>query len=667
MLIDIELRTLKRISTMRDWKIVVIIKHTQTHLPTLLWGLLLFFVSINASPGQDESPSKRTPRPQAISTPDSNQESKPPLHEMANISIAESRQRLDDLEQPLQQLAEQVRAAEAKLGKDHADSAKLRAELRARVQQTFAARQEIQRAELTEFTRRLQRMQQSIETRERIAEKIVERRVEELLNPDTQWPPKSRANDGRIVATTSDGTEISYIPWKAPKNAPKLSIDLTAWGEPVNGLRVALAVTDGPETKPGTQRLHLVINNVSKESIQLDNTGWADDFTMAMHVRRNSGEQVETRRPEKGGRFFAPFTDSYSLEPGETVVLATKLIGLADDSNSDNSADLLIADKRPQTNAEGHRTWYLVGTSLNVPAILGHGAEFCLHTDSTSLKFRKTADAKQTRGLPEQFHGDWKVEQIIVKGGDVDLSTILNPYLKITADHFVIPFDGNIRETRAYTLAPGTPTKVDLILEPSGSKARALGIVEVTDDTFKLCFREPADVNEPALTESDRPRTFGPASKMHMVQCRRTKDSDMSIKATIQSKPVLKELNGLVFDVAATDQTSPPESAAEKAIARMVLVFFQDEARRAVPGLMLDRGTETFVLTTGPATIVPDGVGHAIDRTFLEFPGNADVDGEFFNTKTADILFYRAKPGLTKFQMNEPVDLAIGDSLSAII
>ena len=97
-------------------------------------------------------------------------------------SIAEYRRQLDALEQPVLLLAEQVRAAETKQGKDHPDSAKLRADLRAAVQQTFAARQEIQRAELAEFTRRLQRMQQLVDTRDRIAEQIVERRIEELLD-----------------------------------------------------------------------------------------------------------------------------------------------------------------------------------------------------------------------------------------------------------------------------------------------------------------------------------------------------------------------------------------------------------------------------------------------------------------------------------------------------
>ena len=120
-------------------------------------------------------------------------------------------------------------------------------------------------------------------------------------------------------------------------------------------------------------------------------------------------------------------------------------------------------------------------------------------------------------------------------------------------------------------------------------------------------------------------------------------------------------------EAAAREETSLPESEAEKAIARMVLVFSQDQARRAVPGLMIDHGAETLILTTGPATIVPDGVAHATSRPYLEFPETVDVEAEFIDTKTADVFFHRAKSGLTTFKLEKTVDLEVGDGLSAIL
>jgi len=113
-----------------------------------------------------------------------------PSHKSTNdfgSPIEAHRRRISDLEKPVLQLAEKLRVSETSLGKDHRGSVKQRADLRALVQQAFVARQEVQRAELIEFTRRIKGMQQAIDARDRIAEKIVERRLEELLDPNLEW------------------------------------------------------------------------------------------------------------------------------------------------------------------------------------------------------------------------------------------------------------------------------------------------------------------------------------------------------------------------------------------------------------------------------------------------------------------------------------------------
>ena len=452
-------------------------------------------------------------------------------------SIAESRRRLNDLEQPVLQLAEKVRAAETSLGKDHPDAVEQRAELRALVQNTFAERQEIQRAELAEFTRRLERMRRSIETRDKIGDKIVDRRVEVLLSAPSAHTPNSTNSFRRGNTSTTDRKDLSFIPWKVPKNSPRLEISPTAWGESVHGLRAAMAVTDGPGELAGLQQLHLVVQNLSNVPIQISDTGWSSGFQMAVHVTRSSGEQVETLRPEKK-IMFAPSSSSHLLESGETVVLATALIGRGIDSNPNDSVDLLISDHRPQTTE--NRESYRVGTSVMVPQDAGLDKKFRLHTGKVSLEFPT---------IPVDKH-DVAIDQRV-----------------------------------------SVPPKS----EPRQTTDRGISVAE------------------------------------------------------------------------ANDQTSPPQSDAEKAIARLVLVFFQDEARRAVPGLMIDHGAETLILTAGPATIVPDGVAHVKDRAYLEFPETVDVEAGFINTKTTDIFFHRAKSGLTTFKLEKTVDLEIGDGLSAIL
>ena len=79
----------------------------------------------------------------------------------------------------------------------------------------------------------------------------------------------------------------------------------------------------------------------------------------------------------------------------------------------------------------------------------------------------------------------------------------------------------------------------------------------------------------------------------------------------------------------ATEKPAPAATEAERAIARLVLVFFVDRSRRAVPAVLVNAGSRTLIVTTGPAVIIPDGTEPAIDRAFLEFPGRPDVKAEF--------------------------------------
>ncbi len=72
----------------------------------------------------------------------------------------------------------------------------------------------------------------------------------------------------------------------------------------------------------------------------------------------------------------------------------------------------------------------------------------------------------------------------------------------------------------------------------------------------------------------------------------------------------------------ATKELAPPATEAERAIARLVLVYFEDRSRRAVPAVLMNAGSRTLVVTTGPAVVIPDGTEPAIDRAFLSFQGD---------------------------------------------
>jgi len=116
-----------------------------------------------------------------------------------------------------------------------------------------------------------------------------------------------------------------------------------------------------------------------------------------------------------------------------------------------------------------------------------------------------------------------------------------------------------------------------------------------------------------------------------------------------------------------SEKPAPPATEAERAIARLVLVFREDRLRRAIPGVLANAGSRTLIVTTGPAVVVPDGAPPAIDRSFLELPGRPAVKAEYTPDGTKELFVYRAEGGLTSYRPDGRVVLAVDDVLSAII
>lgn len=104
---------------------------------------------------------------------------------------APTRAQIEQLDRSAKAAAEMLRTLKAEEAADESDvpdgEDKRKAVLRDAVRQTFLARQNLQRKELAEFAARLSRIQQSIEMRDKIADKIIDRRVEELLDPNLKW------------------------------------------------------------------------------------------------------------------------------------------------------------------------------------------------------------------------------------------------------------------------------------------------------------------------------------------------------------------------------------------------------------------------------------------------------------------------------------------------
>lgn len=76
------------------------------------------------------------------------------------------------------------------------------------VQETFDARQQLQRAELAEFRRQLGVIEKQINDRQLIKDEIVEHRVKELLDPNLKWDSEK----GDLAATPAPNVKLAGTP-----------------------------------------------------------------------------------------------------------------------------------------------------------------------------------------------------------------------------------------------------------------------------------------------------------------------------------------------------------------------------------------------------------------------------------------------------------------------
>ena len=124
-----------------------------------------------------------------------------------NGNVTELRRRFEQLDQ-------ECRAVTGKLKgpiSDSAERGKLEASLHDRVRQAFVVRQQLRQAELADFTKRLGDLQRSIELRDRNAEKIIVRRVEELLDPNLEWDAANGAAEGARIFQGETATQQQAV------------------------------------------------------------------------------------------------------------------------------------------------------------------------------------------------------------------------------------------------------------------------------------------------------------------------------------------------------------------------------------------------------------------------------------------------------------------------
>jgi hypothetical protein len=621
------------------------------------------------------------------------------------VPIAEYRRRLANLETPVLQLAEKVRAAETSLGKDHPDAVKQRAELRALVRKNFAERQEIQRAELAEFTRRLERMQRSIETREKIGDKIVERRVEVLLDPDIDW------SDSISIASTPDSTDdidrpeansdIEEVP---PSHSQEpFSIDHPLEGRSsLSGsvpdhqtqLRICIdaLVRDVDEFEDRTP-LKLLMEFKDQPVLQI-----TDEFKAAIS---SFLQQVKLDAPRaKLEECFAPVSQhgaafvqawgNVKSQPAKVVLneIADDIVGLerciasldqsARDGAKLNSAPEPLAVKRNVAELEADKETvsltllevtdakFMPSDDTNVgqtaaPADFDDQLANMLKNKTANLIGKHTIET--TRNQLATLHSGGKFE-VPSSSPEKKAEVVFGTTIEITPGTlngervFQILWSERVRNfENAVNGIPGIDEKrieVNINSPSPGGAGYLFGPLKGKNQTRRMfvhfLLHSASSVEPPGLRHD-------PSTEPEF------KDPNAALRPRLQS--VTGETTA---DHSFVRGEILPKSDAEKSIGRLVLVFANDAARRMVPALMVKHGERTLALTVGPATIVPDDTPHAIDRTFLEFYNRDDVPTEYSQElEFPDLRAYEAKESLTEFRLGNPVTVELSDQLSAII
>jgi biotin carboxyl carrier protein len=213
-----------------------------------------------------------------------------------------------ELEKQAAQTAAKCQQFRAKHTDSHPEAKALKDRLRQQVSAAFEARQQWQNAELVQLRARLAAIEQSLAARQRVKDTIINRRVEQLLEPDLQWEPADRKR-------TLPPSSAAAHPGTKPDAYPQPG------GEPIVGI---LGYDESRMAKIHSR----LAGRVGKVLVNFVGT----------RVERGNAlvelEEVE-KQTERTGRHtvFAPMTGivvEKKVEAGERVEDGTHMLTIAD-------------------------------------------------------------------------------------------------------------------------------------------------------------------------------------------------------------------------------------------------------------------------------------------------------------------------------------------------
>lgn len=435
------------------------------------------------------------------------------LPSQPTVDIKEQRDQITQLRKDYESFESQAsRLAEAL--RQSPNDAK-RTELRKIVQTSFMLRQRLLRAELLEMQTRLIQTQRSIDMRERITDQIVDRRVEELLNPHLTWDA--------MPASGSKGPQTSTVRPDHSRPPAPISLGLSAeisdkaWGEPQNGLRLAIVVQAENAPWNQSQEVQYVVENVSSNSIHIKEQR-NDQLASLMDVRLTSQAQVQTSPRVNSGYMEAGNT--VELLPGQQAVVARVWIGVVDketDATPQGNPQLLVID--PDAWKFINKIYLLRGAlqpdpenphvsirSGQVGIAFHKSATASSSSDSTSPPEKHStskASADLTSLWLAKLEGYWDFEELSIENPEsIELPGDVKMVYRIHGNLLESP-PGESSLTTWYLRfgPPSTPQSVDLCMDPEGKNFMP-GIIEFSDDLVRICHANTFD------SHAKRPEVF---------------------------------------------------------------------------------------------------------------------------------------------------------------
>ena len=118
--------------------------------------------------------------------------------------------------------------------------------------------------------------------------------------------------------------------------------------------------------------------------------------------------------------------------------------------------------------------------------------------------------------------------------------------------------------------------------------------------------------------------------------------------------------------VAAYLRSPSPRHELEEAVGKLVLVFHNDEARRAVPCLILDAGGVSFAITSMTAQTVPEGMVPAIDRHIVECGDRFTQRAMYDDRSDKELSVTRLLKHVDTASITDVATPQVGDSVFAV-